>query len=175
MVLPIIFVKVFLKSNLKDFGYGLPKTVKSSWVYFLLFLLVLPFVYLASLQDSFINYYPIFKSVIFRKQVAFQHLIIFELFYGLYFLSGESFWRGYMLFGLRKHFGYYSLFIMVIPYVMSHYPKPFLESMGAIVAGLTLGYLALKHNHFWFGVLAHWGVAIAMDLLALYQLGVTII
>ena len=175
MVLPIVLVKVALRGRLKDFGYGLPKAFKSSWGYLFLFLLVLPFVYMASLQDSFINYYPRFKGVIFNQQVTLQHLILFELFYGLLFLSGESFWRGYMIFGLRKHFGYYSLFIMVIPYVMSHYPKPFLEAMGAIAAGLILGYLALRHNHFWFGFLVHWGVAIVMDLLALYQLGVAII
>ena len=74
-----------------------------------------------------------------------------ELFYGLLFVSGESFWRGYVIFGLREKYGYSGVPIMIVPYVMSHYGKPFFETMGAIIAGGVLGCLALRHNNFWLG------------------------
>jgi membrane protease YdiL (CAAX protease family) len=136
---------------------------------------VLPFVYFASTTAPFQAYYPQFKGVISHSQVHWEHVLCFELVYALLFISGESFWRGYMIFGLEERLGYHGILFMVVPYVMSHYEKPFFESMGAIVTGLVLGYLALKHRNFWLGVVVHWSVAILMDMLALKQLGVEII
>ena len=49
-----------------------------------------------------------------------------------------------MNFGLEEGLRYHGGLFVVIPWVMSHYEKAFVESMGAIVTGLVLGYLALK-------------------------------
>ena len=64
---------------------------------------------------------------------------------------------------------------MLIPYVAAHFGKPMLETLGAILAGLFLGYLAWEHRSFWLGVALHWGVALMMDLFALYRRGVTMV
>ena len=50
---------------------------------------------------------------------------------------------------------------------MIHYPKPMGESIGAILAGLALGYLALKNRSVWGGAALHWSVALTMDLAAI--------
>ena len=47
-----------------------------------------------------------------------------------------------------------------------HFGKPLPETLGALAAGLTLGFLALKHRSVWYGVAVHYGVALSMDLLA---------
>jgi membrane protease YdiL (CAAX protease family) len=62
-----------------------------------------------------------------------------------------------------------AIFSMVVPYVMIHFPKPYLEACGAIVAGVVLGSLSMKTGSIWAGFLIHSTVAILMDLLALEQ------
>ncbi|HOI11139.1 MAG TPA: CPBP family intramembrane metalloprotease, partial [Myxococcota bacterium] len=87
------------------------------------------------------------------------------------FVSGESFWRGYILFGLYRHIGYLAIPVMVIPYVMVHFGKPWPETFGAILTGCVLGFLAIRHRSFWLGVAVHYAAAISMDLLAIHQRG----
>jgi membrane protease YdiL (CAAX protease family) len=52
---------------------------------------------------------------------------------------------------------------------MVHFQKTAAESVGSIVAGLLLGYLAMRSRSLWGGVLVHWCVAIEMDLMSLMQ------
>ena len=175
MLVPILCIKFVLKRPLRDFGYALRGSGRGGRLYLGLYLVMVPLVLLASMTAGFQAFYPQFKEVVTRQEVLWWHVLVFELIYGLLFLSGESFWRGYLVFGLEETMGDYSIFVMVVPYVMSHYEKPFVETMGAFVAGTLLGYLALRHRNFWLGVFVHWGVAITMDLAALWQLGVTIV
>ena len=58
-----------------------------------------------------------------------------------------------------------------IPYAVVHYAKPFPEAMGAVVAGLVLGWLALRTRTIVGGVIVHGTIALAMDLLALWRRG----
>jgi len=174
-VLPILCIKWVLRKRLRDFGYALRGSGEGAWIYLGLFLAMIPLVIYASTTPAFQSFYPQFKGVIHGGEVAWEHVLAFELIYGMLFVSGESFWRGYMVFGLEEKFGKYGILIMMIPYVMSHYEKPFLETLGAVVAGSVLGYLALKHRNFWLGGLVHWGVAVLMDFMALYQLGIRIV
>ncbi len=175
MFVPMLLIKWVLKRNLSDMGYSFRGSGEKAWVYGVLFVAMLPLVVYASTTPGFQSYYPQFGEVIIQDQVYWEHFLAFELVYGLLFVSGESFWRGYMVFGLEEKFGYFAIPIMVVPYVMSHYEKPFMETMGAIVAGSVLGYLALKHRNFWLGVLVHWGVAMFMDVMAMYQRGVEVV
>ena len=81
--------------------------------------------------------------------------------------SWEFFFRGFMLFGLEKRFGNYSLLIQTIPFAALHNRKPIAEAMGSIVAGLLLGVVALETRSFIYGAATHWFVAMTMDFLAL--------
>ena len=76
-----------------------------------------------------------------------------------------------MLHGIKKRFGFYSIWIMMIPYMMIHFQKPMPETIGAIFAGIILGTLSLKSRSIWLGVAIHYSVAITMDLAALWQKG----
>ncbi len=175
LVVPMLCIKFVLKRDLRDMGFQLRGASNKAWIYLALFVAMLPLVVYASTTPPFQAYYPQFREVIHGGQIKWEHVLAFELIYGLLFLSGEAFWRGYMVFGLEEKFGYHGILIMLLPYVMSHYEKPFMETMGAIVAGSVLGYLALQHRNFWLGVLVHWGVAMFMDAMALYQLGIEVI
>lgn len=175
MALPALLVKLVLKRPLRDFGYALHGSGRGGKLYLGFYLAMLPIVLLVSTTIAFQSFYPQFREMVQGGEIVWWHVVVFELFYGLLFVSGESFWRGYIVFGLEETLGDYAVLVMVIPYVMSHYEKPFGETMGAFVAGTVLGLLALRHRNFWLGVAVHWGVAITMDLAALWQTGVSLV
>ena len=54
---------------------------------------------------------------------------------------------------------------------MIHFGKPFPETLGAIVAGLVLGTMALRSKSIVPGICVHFTIAIGMDLLSLWQQG----
>jgi membrane protease YdiL (CAAX protease family) len=87
------------------------------------------------------------------------------------FFCLEFFFRGFVVHGLKKRFGYYAVFMMTIPYCMIHFGKPMPETIAAIIAGVILGTLSLKSRTIWMGVIIHYSVAIAMDFSALWQKG----
>jgi membrane protease YdiL (CAAX protease family) len=170
-VIPVFLIYLVLKKRPRDFGYRFFGTFELWYVYLILFLLVIPVVYLAGYGRSFQDTYPMSAGIIVAGHVTWTKFLVYQLFYGLIFISGESFWRGYILFGLERKLGYSAIFVMLFPYVMSHYGKPFPETIGAILTGTVLGYLALRHRSFWLGVITHWSVAIWMDLVAMHFKG----
>ncbi|MCB9250428.1 MAG: CPBP family intramembrane metalloprotease [Ignavibacteriales bacterium] len=91
--------------------------------------------------------------------------IIYELLLLLFLFSWEFIFRGFILFGLEKRFGLYAIFIQMIPFVILHNGKPFLETFASIFGGLFLGYLALRTRSILYGFLIHGVILIALDLL----------
>jgi membrane protease YdiL (CAAX protease family) len=77
------------------------------------------------------------------------------------------FFRGFWLGVLRKSFGSGAIFAMAVPYCMIHFGKPYLEAVGAIVAGIALGSLSMKTKSIYQGFLVHITVAALMDWLSL--------
>ena len=81
----------------------------------------------------------------------------------------EFFFRGWWLKAGKRAMGSHAIFVMVVPYVMIHFGKPMIETVGAVIAGVVLGTLAMKTRSIWSGFLIHVSVAISMDLAALLQ------
>jgi uncharacterized protein len=173
--IPLLLMRSGLKGRPKDFGWSLHGG--GLWkVYLVLALSVCGLVVIfASNQPAFLAKYPMCRAMITGKQVLLWHFLLYQLAYLMVFVSGESFWRGYIAFGLEKDLGHLALVFMIIPYVTAHFGKPLPETLGAIVTGLVLGGLALKHRSFWLGVAAHYGVALTMDLSAIARQGIRLI
>ena len=170
LVIPILIIKLVLKKNLSEFGWRrsgeFKKTIK---IFILFFAFMLPLVYMVSLQDSFIHKYPFYHPE--SQNDLWPNLIIWELLYFVQFVALEFFFRGFIVHGFKKEIGDYSVLIMVIPYCMIHFQKPFLETIGAIFAGFILGYLSLRKNSIGTGIALHFAVAVSMDIFALYHQG----
>lgn len=171
MIIPLGLAKWFLKRSPKDYGYSPRGTFRHAWIYALALLLAVPMVWYASTLSSFIQKYPLCKNAIQGGTLSIELFAIYHVAYAFVFISGESYWRGFLLFGVGRQFGRNAFFLMLIPYVACHFGKPMLETFGAIFAGLFLGYLAWEHRSFWLGFLLHWGVALMMDLFALDSRG----
>lgn len=173
LVIPFVFARTVLGITPRELGLPIGKIPSHlhvrgvGWIYLIAFVAIAPALYFASQQPAYLQKYPMNRDIISPENgIWIWHLVVHELLYGLVFLSGESFWRGYLSFGTERDLGFYGLLLMIVPYVTGHFGKPFSETLGAIVAGSLLGYLALKHRSVWLGVALHYGVALAMDLLA---------
>ena len=167
MLLPLVFIVLVLRERPKDFGYQLNGTGGLGRIYLVLLAIMVPLLWVAAGTPAFQQKYPFWSEA----GASWRHLLVWEARYFLIFLSGESFWRGFLLFGLEKRFGWHALSIAMVPYVMVHFGKPPIETLGAIVTAYVLGYLALKHRSFWLGVVLHFSIAVLMDVFSLVRQG----
>lgn len=130
----------------------------------LLYLVMLPLVYIASRQAGFQRAYPFF---------AFERLGIGNLLLGLGIRAVGMFaWefvcRGYLLFVFERRVGgAAAIAIQTIPFAVMHVGKPGPEAVGSIVAGIVLGIVALRNRSFVPGAILHWSVAATLDIFAL--------
>jgi membrane protease YdiL (CAAX protease family) len=133
----------------------------------LLYLVMLPLVFLASRQPSFQRSYPFF---------AFERLGAGSLFLGLAvrmvgMFAWEFLCRGYLLFGFERRVGgAAAIAIQTIPFAVMHVGKPAPEALGSIIAGIVLGIIALRNRSFIPGAILHWSVAATLDIFAIVHI-----
>lgn len=156
---------LFPKDSLLDMGLRVRGFMSHLWIYGLCLAVVIPAMVLVANQPDFGTYYPFYKQS--SRSVA--DLLMWEAMYGLQFFALELFFRGFMLGAMRRAIGSAAIFAMAVPYCMIHYGKPYLETHGAIVAGIVLGSLAMRTKSIYAGFLVHLTVAYSMDLLALWH------
>lgn len=162
---PLVWLAVNQRSLTRSTYVGVGGFTRHLGIYGLLFALVMVPVVIVSFEPTYQQIYPFYPHA---GRSVFD-LLAWELAYGVQFFALEFLFRGFLLDGLRRWIGYGAVFVMVIPYCMLHFQKTGSESLGAIVAGVVLGCLAMKYRSIWGGVMLHWGVAIAMDLLSLWH------
>jgi membrane protease YdiL (CAAX protease family) len=166
-LLPWLCIKFVLRRPLSDFGVRWHGTRNAGLTYAAMLTVVLPFVVAASSSASFLRTYPKYHDA----GDSLGQLLGWELVYCLQFLMLEFFFRGFLIFALARYIGSLAVFVMVVPYVMIHFGKPFAECLGSVLAGIALGTIALRTRSIWGGVLVHCVVGVSMDLLALARTG----
>jgi membrane protease YdiL (CAAX protease family) len=167
LILPMIFMKAFFPKSPSLFKLDIP--IKHWKVYGLMLLIMIIPLISASFLSSFQHTYPF---VYIPQGDSFYRILLFwEIGYLCQFVAVEFFFRGFLLFAFEKELGYKAVLIPLIPYVMIHFGKPFPETVGAIVAGLVLGSMALRSKSIVPGICVHFSIAIGMDLLSLLQQG----
>ncbi len=169
LLVPIAVIRFVFKEKLSEYGLRLRGAFKDIRIYILMLAVMIPLVLFFSGTKSFQARYPFYELK--PGESLIPDFIIWEGLYFLQFFSLEFFFRGFLLHGLKNRFGFYSIFVMTIPYCMIHFGKPLPETLAAIIAGIVLGILSLKSRSVFLGVLIHYSVAITMDLCALWQKG----
>jgi membrane protease YdiL (CAAX protease family) len=140
-VLPALAIKFLLKDKLSNYGITGGKFYKDYKIYIVMLLVMVPLVWLFSKTEGFQARYPFYKLV--AGESLWPKFWTWELLYLLQFFCVEFFFRGFLVHGLKKRFGFYSVLIMTIPYCMIHFGKPMPETIAAIIAGIVLGTLSL--------------------------------
>lgn len=166
LVIPLILIPLVLKGKPSDYGFRLGDVkfgLKSSALFIVV---MLPVLWITSGSESFAKTYPQGGPFV-RENMSV--LLYYELFVGFYMLAWEFFWRGYMLFGLKERFGYYAIFIQMVPFFILHRGKPDIETFASIFAGLLLGAQAWRANSFIYCFLVHWAVMIFVDVISVLR------
>jgi membrane protease YdiL (CAAX protease family) len=168
-LLPVFFLLAIGERNLGLYGLGTQGMLQKGRPYVVLLLPMLPLVFLFSFLPSFQLTYPFWR--VDSTHALWPGLLIWELAYALQFFSLEFFFRGFMVHGSRGSLGWYSVPVMMVPYLMIHFSKPFPEAFGSLIAGWVLGMLSFHSRSIWWGAVLHIAVAWSMDLLSLWHRG----
>lgn len=162
--LPFLVWKLaFRQDSILDLGLRTRGFFDHAWIYGLFLAVVLPAMLVVSRSPDFGSYYPFYKNS-YRSWFDF---LVWEAMYFAQFFALEMFFRGFWVGVLRRSFGSGAIFAMAVPYCMIHFGKPYLEAIGAVVAGIALGSLSLKTKSIYQGFLVHITVAALMDWLSL--------
>lgn len=167
VLIPLGCIIFWFKESPRDYGFQLWKKGHGK-IYLGMYLFMLPLLVAVSFDPGFQSKYPFYADA----SKSWTHLILYELAYGVQFASLEAFFRGFIIFALFKRFGYQAVMIMTIPYCLIHFGKPPAETLGAIAAGMALGFMAIKSKSWLPGALLHWSVGFTMDALCILHKGV---
>lgn len=167
VVPPTLYAWFVLEMTPRDLGLNGEGFVKHLPLYFAFFGIVVPFVAWFSGEPHFQNTYPLSN----HASESVEWLAMWEICYGIQFVGLEYFFRGFMLFAGARLLGPWVIPVMVVPYCMLHFAKPWPETLGSIIAGTTLGVMALRTRSVLAGVCIHIAVAWSMDFMALWRSG----
>jgi membrane protease YdiL (CAAX protease family) len=164
-ILPLLIIKFLLKEKISDYGLK-AGDYKAGLSITLIFVVVMAFfIWLMSASKSFGYYYPPLNLL--KTSWGLFYLYLAGLF--IYMIAWEFIWRGFMLFGLEEKFGYYSILIQMIPFLILHNGKPAVETFGAIIAGLALGILAFRTRSIFYCVITHFCVMFSINFISILR------
>lgn len=154
--------------------YGLSPYKFDARPYFLMLLLMLPLIIAASYNPAFIRQYPMYKSTAAHVHLGVEEWVtvaIYEIAYGLDFITVEYFFRGFLVLAMAQFLGRSSVITMAVVYCVLHFGKPAGESMSSIFGGYILGVVAYETKSVWGGIIVHMGIAWMMEVVAFVRKG----
>lgn len=108
------------------------------------------------------EHYPVYRPA--RNSLA--HLTLSVGLTALLILVTELFYRGVALNALASRIGDGAVFLLLPVYVLDHVGAPGAELAGSAIAGIFLGYLALRCRSIWPGFAIHAACAITVDIVS---------
>lgn len=135
--------------------------------YWILLGLMVPLIIWASFQTDFLQQYPKAYNVAHYHDINahnWKQLTLFEICYGIDFISIESFFRGFLVILLGRLCGYKILIPIACFYVGIHFWKPMAETASSFFGGLILSVLAFETRSIYGGIMVHMGIAWLMEI-----------
>ncbi|MBS1564567.1 MAG: CPBP family intramembrane metalloprotease [Bacteroidetes bacterium] len=135
--------------------------------YAIMLLCMIPLIGFASTQGDFLAAYPKVKQVAFIDpyvQHRAPYKLLYEIGYGLDFVSIELFFRGFLVFAFVRFFGADAIVPMAVFYCSIHFGKPLFECISSFFGGLLLGIVSYRTRSILGGFMVHVGIAWMMEL-----------
>lgn len=158
-IIPLLIILFLFKEKPREYGVSIGDYKIGIRLVLIFSAIMIPLIWFVSSNSEFAVKYPHLQ----QAKNDWGIFLIYEIGILIYLFAWEFIWRGYMLFGLEKKFGYYSIFIQMIPFVMLHNGKPDLETFSAILGGLALGVLAFRTRSMVYGWLLHFIIMFSID------------
>lgn len=171
---PIIFITLFIflliiwkiQGDVRESFYGLA-VKKINWKpYVMMILLMVPVIVFVSMQPEFLQTYPKIKTILpFPAAVESQwfYKILYELAYGIDFLTVELFFRGFLVLAFIKYAGKDAILPMAIFYCAIHFGKPLAECISSYFGGILLGIIVYHTRTILGGLFVHVAIAWLME------------
>ena len=161
-ILPLAIVHFAFQEPVKTYGLQLGDWRKGLPVTVILFVLIAGLMLYSSSQTGEMSeFYPFDKSA----GDSVSAFIRFEVLRGvLFYTAWEFFFRGFMLFGLRRYLGdWMAICIQTIPSCLWHIGFPSGEIFASILGGILFGVIAIRTRSILWAFLLHWLIGIGTD------------
>jgi len=164
-LIPVLIWIFGFKLNFSSLGLSLGNHKKSLQFIAIGLPLMALLAYISSKNPDFQVEYPLYRGLLTEQ----NSLSIYFIIYGLYYLGWETFFRGFMLFGLLDDYGKNaSILIQTIPSCLMHIGKPDAEIFASILAGIVFGWVVLRCRSIWPIFICHWGLGVFLDIFIIY-------
>jgi membrane protease YdiL (CAAX protease family) len=176
------WILIGLRRELSDFGLT-PGNAKGALILSLIVgVAYIPVLALFSGQKAFQAYYTgvltndrVLYNVgwmngkLSAGQIDYGRFVQHELMMVMYMFAWEWFFRGYLLFGLRKIMPTWAAAIVqALPFFILHLGKPPAELWSSLAGGLLLAPVALRYKSFLPCFLMHYFISLGNDIAVLY-------
>lgn len=161
-VIPGVLVTLVFKESLRDYGLILGDWRRGLKVSIILLILIAGvLLYPASQTQEMRFSFPFDKAI---SESAF-YFFRFQILRGLFFyIAWEFFFRGFMLFGLRKSFGDWpAICVQVIPSCLWHIGMPVGEIFSSLLAGFLFGIIAIRTRSIIWVFFMHYLIGVILD------------
>jgi hypothetical protein len=169
---PILFIKIVLKKNLREFGFNLQNKRKGFFFAFLALVFSLILSYILVRYTEFLKFYKweLPPSVF----VSFRAFLLKDLLlFGIVSFIFEFFYKGFVLSVYSKKFLYGAIFIQAFPYLLPYLLVPglsfynYLPTILIVIIGGLVAYLTKSFLYSYFYGLTY---TIIFDSLVIYWL-----
>jgi uncharacterized membrane protein YhdT len=166
----VVFILVTAIWQLGRFGKpvaGLQAKGFNVQPYLLLLLAMVPLIAFAATQDDFLRTYPKMQRIDGIEQYV-QHTFpwkgLYELSYGIDFVTIEFFFRGFLILAFARYAGKQAILPVAAFYCSIHFGKPLFECITSYFGGIILGAVVFNTRSIWGGLIVHLGIAWLMEL-----------
>lgn len=181
---PLCFILICLRREASEFGLTTGDLKKGALFALVGFLLFLPVLFIVAPTNDAQNYY-IGNSLAQSGAVTgvrlvpgggyvggaidWGRLVFHECVFGFYMFCWEWFFRGFLLFGIRKVLpDWAAIVLQAALFFALHWGKPMPELYSSLAGGLLLGVVALRLRSFLPCFLIHYAISMSFDFAVLY-------
>ncbi|MBA2745640.1 MAG: CPBP family intramembrane metalloprotease [Flavisolibacter sp.] len=165
VVAVLLFLIWKILDNGKDY-FGLRARNFNAKPYLFMLAIMIPLIALASTQKDFLSLYPRMQNISYLESSPnnFFYRLLYEIAYGIDFISIELFFRGFLIIAFARYAGTAAILPMAVFYCTIHFGKPLGECISSFFGGILLGVVTYHTRTIYGGLIIHLGIAWMMEI-----------